>query len=124
MLTVHFNNASCIFHCTLFVVCVLVCSSPCFRVAILQLCNNSNVKVAASWCTRLSCVRVYGNKCTLFVLSDAVFIVMCFYSKELREPMLKAYELRSECDKLEKLCKFLQERLDEASAYYIFLIHI
>ena len=45
---------------------------------------------------------------------------MCFYSKELREPMLKAYELRSECDKLEKLCKFLQERLDEASALYIF----
>ena len=32
---------------TLFVVCVLVCSSPCFRVAILQQCNNSNVKVAA-----------------------------------------------------------------------------
>ena len=55
---------------------------------------------------------------------DAGFFVICSFSKELREPMLKAYELRSECDKLEKLCKFLQERLDEASAYYLFLIHI
>ena len=71
----------------------------------------------------------YNNYMTISVHSlsaDAVFSVMCFYSKERCAPMLKAYELQSECDKLEKLCKFLQERLDEASAYVynLYIIYI
>ena len=61
----------------------------------------------------------YMAICVHSLSPDAGFFVICSFSKELRAPMLKAYELRSECDKLEKLCKFLQERLDEASAYYI-----
>ena len=43
--------------------------------------------------------------------------------QELYAPVLKADQLRSECDKLEKLCKFLQERLDEVSTCLCILLH-
>ena len=59
----------------------------------------------------------YGSECPTACVYRDVFCDCVHLLKDILAQGEKADQLHIECDKLEKLCKFLQECLDEVSAH-------